>query len=170
MFLQRQGVTASNVDPTDFFAFVSFEAKQYTDPCTRDMLLLDFVPEAILTRERSPLDLDGPYRVTECEFLIGAIYWLNARQYDRVIGDYQDAEMFLEKETDGLQYAMVREFARFKLGDKDSVDLATAMAHWIDDQICKPSVPDTNRQGSLHRYILGKRGTACPLSEALPRN
>ena len=76
--------------------------------------------------------------------------------------------MLLEHETDGLQYRMVLAFARFKLGDKKSVEEATQEALQIDGQICKPGVPDTNLDGSLHRYILGKWGTDCPLSKAYP--
>jgi hypothetical protein len=167
MFLNRLAIAPDQIDPVDFFRFVSFEAKQYTDPCTRNILLLGFAPEVILTKEWRTLDMVGPYSLTECGFLIGAINRVNAGQYDRVISDAADARL-LDHETNGLQYAMVREFARFKLGDKKSVDLATEMAHWIDRQICKPGVPNTNWEGSLHRYILAKWDTHCPLSEADP--
>jgi hypothetical protein len=165
MFLQRYGATPDSVNPVDFFAFVSFEAKQYTDPCTRNMLLLGFAPEAILAREWRMMDPVGPYIGTECEFLIGAINQVNSGKYQQVIHDYE-LGILSQHETDGLQYAMVLAFAQFKVGDKE---MATSDAHWIDDQICKPNVPDTNGEGSLHRYILGKWGTTCPLSKAYPR-
>jgi hypothetical protein len=167
MFLRRLDVTAANVNPVDFLSFVTFEAKQYTDPCTRYMLLLGYAPEVVLTNGLRMQDMFGPYALSECTFLISAINLLNAAKYDYVVSEQSTATL-LDRDTDGLQYWMVSEFARFKLGDKESVDLATSVAHWIDDGICKPGVPDTNREGSLHRYILGKWGTRCPLSEAYP--
>jgi hypothetical protein len=73
MFLEQSNVTPNSVTPADFFAFVAFETKQYTDPCTRNMLRLGFSPDSISPGEWDARNLVGRYQISECNFLIGAI-------------------------------------------------------------------------------------------------
>jgi hypothetical protein len=163
--------------PVEFLNYISFELMKLLNNCAYNVLRYSHMPERYFhasdTSFLEEFDLYGLSTVDACVVTLAAMKFMNSGKIAEVANENIPIEILSNRDQNILQYYMVREFADWKIG-KD-LDTVEAQSEWIDEQICTVNVPDTNRMGNLHRFLLQKLGkiapnsrTSCPLKLITP--